>query len=228
MGLILLILLLVVLILSVLWYLYRQRQKKKDERGLFAHQFTPLMTALISVDESHSLAEPLIGENPTYMVHAVGTHANQNGSREYHQFSNPLYSLHGDTETSALSPIYSLAGPPTSSSSHRYDYPDRRSYLVESVYLPGDDSPLTGSFSSHPASPPTNRGLCQNQQCVPLASNTHSNPPPPRHIQVERGSGEVTQSPCRNESCLSTSGDDRGRMMSISTQHFQLPSNTDH
>ena len=94
---------------------------------------------------SQSLVQSLVGENPTYMEHCHGSFQMLN-SCDYHDFSNPLYQDMSCEEAVAAEPSLRRCR-----SSPAYSYPRTRncvSHLVSSVYLPGDNSPLSGSLSS--------------------------------------------------------------------------------
>ena len=175
-----------------------------------------------------------------YTVHAMGTHTQQENEREYHQFTNPLYSIN--------QPQSSQAAP----SSHHYSYPDRRSHLLASVYLPGDDSPLNGSISSQlqmAGSSPLHQGHTSHNsrghpspsiQEHPLPSTQeHPSPStqptgtqqptvPSTNAHVEGVYEVITHIPHLDDRSPSPSGEERHRMMSISNQHFQLSPGNHH
>lgn len=128
-----------------------------------------------------------------YVGHAMGTHTAQQNGQEYHQFTNPLYGL-----------VHSPRSPTgaSSSSSPLYAYPTRHSHLLASVYLPGDESPLTASLSS------------QNNGFSSPSSGQHYEQQPPDRIN------DIT-------SLNTASNRDEGhRTMSISNQYFHLPPDT--
>jgi hypothetical protein len=197
-GLVVLIVLLIFLIIAIWYCLYQQRQKRKrKKRG----------------DDVHPLVQPLIGENPMYVDHAMGTHAAHQNGREYHQFTNPLYGLVRSTQ-SLSSPTRSAAP-----SSPLYAYPTRRGHLLASVYLPGDDSPLTGSLSSQQHGVSSSPRGDQHFEQQPLLPSAVSGEEQPANSDV----GEPANSDYR-----STSSRDEGhRTMSISNQYFHLPPDSD-
>jgi hypothetical protein len=197
-GIVVLIALLLVLILGLCWCLHWQRQRRKDR-----------------AEDAHPLVEPLIGENPMYMDHAMGTHVEQQPTRDYHQFSNPLYAL---SSTSQAGPAGAM------SSSPLYAYPStRQSRLLASVYLPGDNSPLTGSLSS--------QGLLGGSPCHSQGSQQQ----PARDREgscLGEGHYDVIRHPPPSSnlnpldprpSLAPASGGERHRNYSISSQYFHLP-----
>ena len=98
----------------------------------------------------------------------MGTHVQQN-NKNYHQFSNPLYTDRPAQPT-----------PPRDIPT--YSYPRVRSYLVPSVYLPGDDSPLSASLSGTPSHQPASHSpAIQPPPSHPPANQPPANHPPPSH-----------------------------------------------
>ena len=171
------------------------------------------LSYVLAGDDVHPLVQPLIGENPMYVDHAMGTHAAHQNGREYHQFTNPLYGLVRSTQ-SLSSPTRSAAP-----SSPLYAYPTRRGHLLASVYLPGDDSPLTGSLSSQQHGVSSSPRGDQHFEQQPLLPSAVSGEEQPANSDV----GEPANSDYRSTS----SGDEGHRTMSISNQYFHLPPDSD-
>ena len=163
-----------------------------------------------------------------YVDHAMGTHAAQQNGREYHQFTNPLYGLVRSTQ--------SLSSPsrPATSSSPLYAYPTRRGHLLASVYLPGDDSPLTGSLSSQQHGVSSSPHSDQHYQQQPLPPSTVSGGEPvnsdvgePVNSDVGEPANSDVGEPVNSDYRSTFSGDEGHRTMSISNQYFHLPPDND-
>ena len=81
-----------------------------------------------------------------YIDNCMGSHV-QLESRDYHQFTNPLYRV--SSGPTSAEDRHSTAG----RSSPIYAYPRLQGCRLASVYLPGDSSPPTGSLSSQRQTP---------------------------------------------------------------------------
>ena len=179
-------------------------KEKKAKRWDPNYHAPLLLPSFLTADDVHPLVQPLIGENPMYVDHAMGTHSAQQNGQEYHQFTNPLYRLVRSTQQRASS----SARPPSPSSSPLYAYPEWRGHLLASVYLPGDDSPLTGSLSSQ-------------QPCI-ASSPSSGQHYEEQHQPASASNAELTDD--RGEDVLTFSHEVQGhRTMSISDQYFHLP-----
>ena len=137
------------------------------------------MTGGDDCSDTNSLTQPLVGENPTYMDRCMGTHVQE---KSYHKFTNPLYARTAAQPT----PARDIA---------TYSYPRMRSHLFPSVYLPGDDSPLSASLSgtpSHtpPTLPPANGHTPPSQQAGSESDSVHYEQQQP---PITDGAGTTSQ-----------------------------------
>ena len=187
-------------------------------------------------EDSQSLVQPLVGENPVYMDRARGSHTDQlTRTQDYHQFANPLYNIH-------------RGAPPQRSrtESPAYAYPSNSAHLVSSVYLPGDSSPQNGSLLASTGQPADSEGPHYEQQSQVQRSEPSS---ASHRIESQVQRSEPSSASHRIESQVqgssashriesqysyvqrvstppSESSEERDDSPSLSSQYFHLPLDT--
>lgn len=169
-----------------------------------------------------------------YMEHHMGSHVLQD-TPDYHRFSNPIYQ-----DTSPTEPPESEARPTARrhTASNTYSYPRVCSHLVSSVYLPGDESPLSSSLSTTPNHQPLADTVIEtNEPHYEFCNgNVHSDLQSSGNGDITNGGGHVvarrTQRPAagpghsRHSVPNTTTAADIREARSLSAQYFWLPRNS--